>query len=160
MIKILSFLAIFFPHEFYVSVSYMEFDTKRKAIEVQKKIFFDDLELGIKKKNQLTNFDILNSNKEIVNQNIKNYLQENIDFIINGKPLDINYLGHEYINGTINCYFEILKVKKIKKLIIKDSSLFASFKDQENLIYFEILNDLQTIRLKNPNDTHEIIIPN
>ena len=160
MFKILSFLAIFFPHEFYVSVSYMEFDPKRKAIEVQKKIFFDDLELAIKKKNQLTNFDILNSNKEIVNQNIKNYLQENIDFIINGKPLDINYLGHEYINGTINCYFEILKVKKIKKLIIKDSSLFASFKDQENLIYFEILNDLQTIRLKNPNDTHEIIIPN
>lgn len=160
MIKILSFLAIFFPHEFYVSVSYMEFDPKRKAIEVQKKIFFDDLELAIKKKNQLTNFDILNSNKEIVNQNIKNYLQENIEFIINGKPLYINYLGHEYINGTINCYFEILKVKKIKKLIIKDSSLFASFKDQENLIYFEILNDLQTIRLKNPNDTHEIIIPN
>ena len=160
MIKILSFLAIFFPHEFYVSVSYMEFDPKRKAIEVQKKIFFDDLELAIKKKNQLTNFDILNSNKEIVNQNIKNYLQENIDFVINGKPLDINYLGHEYINGTINCYFEILKVKKIKKLIIKDSSLFASFKDQENLIYFETLNDLQTIRLKNPNDTHEIIIPN
>tara|TARA_B100000287_G_scaffold96756_1_gene88821 strand:- start:1202 stop:1618 length:417 start_codon:yes stop_codon:yes gene_type:complete len=138
----------------------MEFDPKRKAIEVQKKIFFDDLELAIKKKNQLTNFDILNSNKEIVNQNIKNYLQENIDFIINGKPLDINYLGHEYINGTINCYFEILKVKKIKKLIIKDSSLFASFKDQENLIYFETLNDLQTIRLKNPNDTHEIIVPN
>ena len=160
MIKILSFLAIFFPHEFYVSVSYMEFDPKRKAIEVQKKIFFDDLELAIKKKNQLTNFDILNSNKEIVNQNIKNYLQENIEFIINGKPLYINYLGHEYINGTINCYFEILKVKKIKKLIIKDSSLFASFKDQENLIYFEILNDLQTIRLKNPNDTHESIIPN
>ena len=160
MIKILSFLAIFFPHEFYVSVSYMEFDPKRKAIEVQKKIFFDDLELAIKKKNQLTNFDILNSNKEIINQNIKNYLQENIDFIINGKPLDINYLGHEYINGTINCYFEILKVKKIKKLIIKDSSLFASFKDQENLIYFETLNDLQTIRLKNPNDTHEIIVPN
>tara|TARA_Y100000768_G_scaffold367822_1_gene331245 strand:+ start:1814 stop:2230 length:417 start_codon:yes stop_codon:yes gene_type:complete len=138
----------------------MEFDPKRKAIEVQKKIFFDDLELAIKKKNQLTNFDILNSNKEIVNQNIKNYLQENIDFIINGKPLDINYLGHEYINGTINCYFEILKVKKVKKIIIKDSSLFASFKDQENLIYFETLNDLQTIRLKNPNDTHEIIIPN
>ena len=160
MIKILSFLAIFFPHEFYVSVSYMEFDPKRKAIEVQKKIFFDDLELAIKKKNQLTNFDILNSNKEIVNQNIKNYLQENIDIIINGKPLDINYLGHEYINGTINCYFEILKVKKIKKLIIKDSSLFASFKDQENLIYFETLNDLQTIRLKNPNDTHEILFPN
>ena len=160
MIKILSFLAIFFPHEFYVSVSYMEFDPKRKAIEVQKKIFFDDLELAIKKKNQLTNFDILNSNKEIVNQNIKNYLQENIEFIINGKPLYINYLGHEYINGTINCYFEILKVKKIKKLIIKDSSLFASFKDQENLIYFETLNDLQTIRLKNPNDTHEILFPN
>ena len=31
-----------FLHEFYVSISYMEYDSERKAIEVQKKIFFGD----------------------------------------------------------------------------------------------------------------------
>ena len=41
MINILSIVSFFFVHEFYVSVSYMEYDVERKAIEVQKKIFFD-----------------------------------------------------------------------------------------------------------------------
>ena len=39
----------------------MEYDSERKAIEVQKKIFFDDFEIALKKKNNLDKFDILNS---------------------------------------------------------------------------------------------------
>ena len=160
MMKLLTFLSIFFTHEFYVSVSYMEYDEKRNAIEIQKKIFFDDLELAIKKKNNMKSFDILNSELDFINQNIEQYLTESIEFIIDGKNTDINYLGHEYINGTISCYFEVLKVKRFNQLIIKDASLFSSFVDQENLIYFESFDDLKTIRLKNPNDTYEIIFPN
>ena len=156
MIKLLYFLSIFFSHEFYVSVSYMEYDDKRRAIQIQKKIFFDDLEFAIKKTNGLSDFDILNSDKDLINKEIESYIKTNIQFTVNNKKLSINYLGHEYINGTINCYFEVLKVRKIQSLIIKDASLFSFFEDQENLIYFEKENKLRTIRLKNPNHTEEI----
>ena len=88
---------------------------------------------------------------------IEAYLKENVSFEVNDKVYDINYLGHEYINGTINCYYEVLKVKKIKNIIITDRSLFSSFDEQENLIYFEMMNKLSTIRLKNPNQKDEII---
>ena len=64
MINILSILSFLFAHEFYVSVSYMEYDSDRKAIEVQKKIFFDDFEVALKKQNNLKKFDILKSKKE------------------------------------------------------------------------------------------------
>ena len=84
-------------------------------------------------------------------------MNENVQFEINGKEHRINYLGHEYINGTINCYYEVLKIKKIKKLIITDRSLFSDFEDQENLIYFEMLNDLSVLRLKNPQQKEAII---
>ena len=40
----------------------MEYDVERKAIEVQKKIFFDDFEVALKKKNKLNKFDILDNN--------------------------------------------------------------------------------------------------
>ena len=135
----------------------MEYDSERKAIEVQKKIFFDDFEIALKKKNNLDKFDILKSKTEIVDNYIEAYLKENIFFEVNNKVYDINYLGHEYINGTINCYYEVLKVKKIKNIIITDRSLFSSFDEQENLIYFEMMNKLSTIRLKNPNQKDEII---
>lgn len=135
----------------------MEYDSERKAIEVQKKIFFDDFEIALKKKNNLDKFDILNSKTELVDNYIEAYLKENIFFEVNNKVYDINYLGHEYINGTINCYYEVLKVKKIKNIIITDRSLFSSFDEQENLIYFEMMNKLSTIRLKNPNQKDEII---
>ena len=135
----------------------MEYDSERKAIEVQKKIFFDDFEIALKKKNNLDKFDILKSKTEIVDNYIEAYLKENVSFEVNDKVYDINYLGHEYINGTINCYYEVLKVKKIKNIIITDRSLFSSFDEQENLIYFEMMNKLSTIRLKTPNQKDEII---
>ena len=135
----------------------MEYDSERKAIEVQKKIFFDDFEIALKKKNNLDKFDILKTKTEIVDNYIEAYLKENVSFEVNDKVYDINYLGHEYINGTINCYYEVLKVKKIKNIIITDRSLFSSFDEQENLIYFEMMNKLSTIRLKNPNQKDEII---
>ena len=157
MINILYFTSFLFLHEFYVSISYMEYDSERKAIEVQKKIFFDDFEIALKKNNNLDKFDILKSKTEIVDNYIEAYLKENISFEVNNKVYDINYLGHEYINGTINCYYEVLKIKKIKNIIITDRSLFSSFDEQENLIYFEMMNKLSTIRLKNPNQKDEII---
>ncbi len=157
MINILSLITFLFLHEFYVSISYMEYDSERKAIEVQKKIFFDDFEIALKKKNNLEKFDILKTKTEIVDNYIEAYLKENVSFEVNDKLYDINYLGHEHINGTINCYYEVLKIKKIKNIIITDRSLFSSFDDQENLIYFEMMNNLSTIRLKNPNQKDEII---
>lgn len=158
MISILTTISFLLAHEFYVSVSYMEYDNERKAIEVQKKIFFDDLELTLKDKYKLSSFDILNSEKEFTDKYIENYLYEHIAFDINGEKRKINYLGHEYLNGTINCYYEILEVDSINLMYIKDTSLFSSFDGQENLIYFEMDNNLYTIRLKYPKLSQEIII--
>ena len=85
MINILSILSFLFAHEFYVSISYMEYDAERKAIEIQKKIFFDDFEIALKKQNDLKKFDILKSKREIVDNYIEKYLIENVQFEVNGK---------------------------------------------------------------------------
>ena len=41
-------LALFFIHDFFVSVSYIEYDDQRNAIEAHKIIFFDDFEKTLK----------------------------------------------------------------------------------------------------------------
>lgn len=151
-------LALFFIHDFFVSVSYIEYDNQRNAIEVHKKIFFDDFEKTLKNESLNEDFDILKSNKVLVDRYIRDYLTNKIEFVINDKQYDFEYLGHEYEAGIINCYFEINKIKKIKKIKIKDTSLFETFEGQENLIYFQANQKLTTIRLKDPILFHEIII--
>ena len=150
MINVLSIVCFFLLHDFYVSVSYMEYDAERNAIEIQKKIFFDDLEVAIKKSYKIDNFDIVNDDQELVNFYIEKYLLENIKLTVNGKKEEFNYLGHEYTNGTIHCYFEVLNIRRLKEINIHDTSLFLHFDRQENLVYFEMNNTLSTIRLKNP----------
>jgi hypothetical protein len=151
-------LALFFVHDFFVSVSYIEYDDQRNAIEAHKKIFFDDFEKTLKQQFLNEDFDILKSNQILVDDYIMDYLTNNIEFVINDKKYDFEYLGHEYEDGIINCYFEINKIKKIKKIKIKDTSLFETFEGQENLIYFKANQKLTTIRLKDPILFYEIII--
>ena len=74
----------------------MEYDVERKAIEVQKKIFFDDFEVALKKKNKLNKFDILGSKRELVDNYIEEYLNENVQFKVNGKAVSYTHLrAHE-----------------------------------------------------------------
>ena len=160
MINVLSIVCFFLLHDFYVSVSYMEYDAERNAIEIQKKIFFDDLEVAIKKSYKIDNFDIVNDDQELVNFYIEKYLLENIKLTVNGKKEEFNYLGHEYTNGTIHCYLEVLNIRRLKDINIHDTSLFLHFDGQENLVYFEMNNTLSTIRLKNPKLSEKIIFKN
>jgi|TARA_B110000438_G_C15821428_1_gene654648 hypothetical protein len=128
----------------------MEYDGERKKIEIHKKFFFDDLEQTIKDTFLDENFDIINSQEYIANNYIEKYLKDNIEFFVNDKKQDFNYLGYEYEDGMVHCYFEVTKIKKIKKIKIKDTSLFNTFEGQENLIYFQLDQKLTTIRLKQP----------
>ena len=81
MYPLLVNLALFFIHDFFVSVSYIEYDDQRNAIEAHKKIFFDDFEQTLKKQSLNEDFDILKSNQVLVDDYIKDYLTNNIEFV-------------------------------------------------------------------------------
>ena len=86
----------------------------------------------------------------------KKRIKKNMFFMVDGKPKDLNYLGHEVINSRINSYFEIMNIKKIETIEIKDTSLLNYFDTQENLTYFEIDNQRFTLRLRKNNVSKKI----
>ena len=149
---------LFLVHPFYVSVSDFVFDSEESSLQITKKIFFDDLELVLKNENNNENFDILNSKNDIVNNYIESYIKEHLLFKADGNLMELNYLGHEYVNGTINLYLEIINIKNIKSIEIKDTSLFNYFEAQENLTYIEIDNQRFTIRLRKENSSKKLIL--
>tara|TARA_B100001996_G_scaffold358495_1_gene323109 strand:+ start:507 stop:980 length:474 start_codon:yes stop_codon:yes gene_type:complete len=152
------FASLFLIHPYYVSVSDSVFNQNESSLQITKKFFFDDLELVLKKENKNENFDILNSEKDLVNSYIENYIKRNMFFIVDGKLKELNYLGHEVIDSRINSYFEIMNIKKIETIEIKDTSLINYFETQENLTYFEIDNQRFTIRLRKDNVSKKIVL--
>ena len=148
--------SLFLIHPYYVSVSESVFNKDVSSLQITKKIFFDDLELVLQNENNNENFDILNSEKDLVNSYIEKYIKKNIFFMVDGKPKELNYLGHEVINSRINSYFEIMNIKKIETIEIKDTSLLNYFDTQENLTYFEIDNQRFTLRLRKNNVSKKI----
>ena len=152
------FASLFLIHPYYVSVSDSVFNQKESSLQITKKIFFDDLELVLKKENKNENFDILNSEKDLVNSYIENYIKRNMFFIVDGKLKELNYLGHEVIDSRINSYFEIMNITKIETIEIKDTSLINYFETQENLTYFEIDNQRFTMRLRKDNVSKKIVL--
>ena len=151
-------ICLFLIHPYYVSVSESVYNEEKSSLQITKKIFYDDLELVLKNENKNENFDILNSKKDLVNSYIENYIQKNMLFKIDGKLKELKYIGHEIINSRINSYFEIINIKNIKSIQIKDTSLLDYFDNQENLTYFEIDNQRFTIRLRKDNVSKKIII--
>ena len=152
------FASLFLIHPYYVSVSDSVFNQNESSLQITKKFFFDDLELVLKKENKNENFDILNSEKDLVNSYIENYIKRNMFFILDGKLKELNYLGHEVIDSRINSYFEIMNITKIETIEIKDTSLINYFETQENLTYFEIDNQRFTIRLRKDNVSKKIVL--
>ena len=148
--------SLFLIHPYYVSVSELVFNKDVSSLQITKKIFFDDLELVLQNENNNENFDILNSEKDLVNSYIEKYIKKNMFFMVDGKPKELNYLGHEVINSRINSYFEIMNIKKIETIEIKDTSLLNYFDTQENLTYFEIDNQRFTLRLRKNNVSKKI----
>ena len=103
----------------------MEYNDKKQSIQVQKKIFFDDFEIALRKFTGDEYFDIIKSNEDKINLYINNYLSENLSIKVNGKSFELKYLGHEYKNGVINCFF--LNIRKSKNFFIGNTRPFFDF---------------------------------
>ena len=153
----LSYILFLCLHPLYVSVTDLVVDRDEQSIQMTKKIFFDDLELALRNENKNQTFDILQSNQNVINSYIETYLKKNIFIKINNNEVEMKYLGHEYTNGLINCYLEILNISNLVSFEIKDITLFNYFDGQENLIYFDIEDERFTIRLKNTTSSKKII---
>ena len=74
--------SLFLIHPYYVSVSESVFNQDESSLQITKKIFFDDLELVLQNENNNENFDILNSEKDLVNSYIENPLLEELKIML------------------------------------------------------------------------------
>jgi len=120
-------------------------------LEISMKIFIDDLELAIQKQGNVE-FKLDDENeKEIDRTTLKTYITDHFKIISNSKEVDLDFVGHEFDNDAILCYFEAKKIKKINVIEIENAILLEVYDDQINLSHFQYNGEMKSIKASKGN---------
>jgi hypothetical protein len=131
-------LLAFSAHKYYLSLTQIEYNQNAKSLEIIINVFMDDIETAL---NQDYNLDLqLNTNKELKESDtyFANYLKEKLQFSINNKSLQFNYLGKEYDADLVYFYLEIKEVEYFTSLEINNKILTQHFLEQQNVVKMKV----------------------
>lgn len=136
-------------HPFHVSVTEIKYKGDQKALQLSTRVFLDDLEQGLQAYTGRNNLDITEeSSWEMVQQELGRYLLTHVKlWDEKGKAFELSYLGAEIEDDVVWCYLEVEKVKKLKTVKVRNSTLTEAFSDQENLIHFRVGEKVKSERL-------------
>lgn len=127
-------------HKYYVSVTQLEFSQKNNRIEITTRIFIDDFEKTLDDKfKEKMNLATTQENPKAT-EFIKKYCADKIKIIVNGKPLEVVFMGKEYQDDVVICYLKAVNSEKIKSVDFYNSILTETFSEQQNLVHSTINN--------------------
>lgn len=145
---LLIFLHIY--HPFYVSVTEIEQNQKRKTVQVSVRIFFDDFEKALDKQYK-AKVNILNpGDRKQLDALIAAYIKDHLKVNANGKNLELKYQGYEIEEDAAWCYFETAEVATIRELKVKNDILFEQHASQSNMIHAIVNGKRKSTKLDNP----------
>jgi len=142
-----------FVHPIHVSVTDIEFDEERKALEISSHIFLDDIEKHIRIIKKEPYLDILNPGKGRTTDGlVTEYLKGRFEVKVNGKTEEYSYLGHEREAAAIYVYIEVEKVRKLKSISIRNEILLDIYDDQVNLVHVKVDGKIRSLKLEDGNE--------
>ena len=143
----LSMRAVPLPHAYHVSLMQIAYNPDTDALEIAVKIFTDDLEatleaLGAPRLH-------LNSPRETAEAQdlIARYLDNRLEWTVNGAPRTAKYIGREYEDDATWCYLEILDIPEFRSISIGNVILMERFEDQSNLVHISYQGRTQSLLL-------------
>lgn len=139
-------------HEYYVSVTKIEYAEEQQSLQIISQIFIDDFEALLK-----TRYDedlklAPDSDPKMIDNYIKRYLSDKLEIKVNGNLVRFNFIGKEYKDDIAYCYLEIENVSNIRSMEVVNRVLFDKFSDQQNIVRLKLLGKNRSFLLVPDND--------
>ncbi|NCD71447.1 hypothetical protein GSY63_18920 [Mucilaginibacter sp. R11] len=113
-------------------------------------MFYDDLERELNKTNH-TEIDIVKpKDKTEVNRMITEYVKKHLIVKVDGKPLNLSFVGYEIQEDGAWSYFEVKGVSKPKQVTVHDDLLYTAHPEQINMIHTTVNGQRKSTKLDNP----------
>jgi ABC-type microcin C transport system permease subunit YejE len=147
LLAVFTLMTSFAMHKFYVSVTQIDFVPKKHRVEITSRIFIDDFEKVLKKKNNKNIF--LATKKQIpeADKYVAQYLEDKIRIIINNKQVKLDYLAMEIEDDVLICYLRVPFSEKITTFEIFNSVFTELFPEQKNIVHTDINGNKKSVLL-------------
>lgn len=167
MRKISLILASFFllsafksgAHEFYLSVTEIEYNNEEQSLQIITRVFIDDFQNVL---NERFDADIQLSQEAeegAVTEHISKYLNQKLRLKINGEELQLNYLGKEYDADQLVLYIEVENVASFNQIEVTNEILTDLFDDQKNVVHVKVNNKTKSLLLMRRQETEKLTFP-
>lgn len=140
-------------HEFYLSVTEIEYKKDSGALQIISRVFIDDFQKVLNKRYG-KNIS-LSHEKETgdVRNSIEKYLSQKLQIALNGYNLELRYLGKEYEGDQLILYVEVEKVPDFKQIKVTNAILTDLYDDQKNVVHVKKGDQLKSLLLEKDKDS-------
>ncbi len=123
-------------HELHLSMCSITYNEDASRIELEQRIFYDDLEKSLQYQLNDDRFDILKPQESDLNYDslFQDYMNKHIKFFVNDRSVELELLEYEVDNETVVLYMYKTKIKKLKSINFLSHILFEIYQDQDNII--------------------------
>jgi len=135
LLVILSTTLSFTAHKFYVSITKIEFSQEESSLQIISKLFIDDIEDVLQARYNPSLVMGGENENEAVGEYLKKYVLQKLVIEVNGKPVTLHYLGHEYDNDVVKTYLEVQGVSELNSITVENKMLMELFEEQQNIIH-------------------------
>jgi hypothetical protein len=153
VLSIVPLLAFNYVHEYYVSVTEIEYVKEQRSLQIISRIFIDDIEKLLRERYDESISLTDKVEKSTVNYYIEKYLKEKITIRIDDNKQQLNFIGKEYEDDIMFCYLEVLNIEDINTIEISNKVLFELYEKQQNIIKTKIKSKNKSFILINENPT-------
>lgn len=151
LILLTSLFSFTSEHEFYVSVTQVEFVKEKQSVQITTRIFIDDLEALLQERYDGKIILNISKKEESIDTHIEKYLKSKLRININNAPVSFKFLGKEYEDDIVYCYMEINDIVEISSFNITNLILFDLFEDQQNIVKTNINSKKKSFMLTSYN---------
>ena len=161
MVSVVFLLTVAFLHPIHISVTDINFDEGRNALEIVSKVFLDDIENEIRSLKKEEYLDITKPGKgRTTDDLLKPYLKERFKITVNGKKVECKYLGHEIETEALYLFFEVEKVKNLKSITVENTIMLNFYDDQVNMVHVKVDGKLRSMKMVSGEELGTLVYDN
>jgi hypothetical protein len=139
-------------HEYYVSVTKVEYAKEQQSLQIISQIFINDFEKLLRQRFDENITLETEDEPEIIEKYMQRYLADKLKINVNGAAVGFKFIGKEFKDDITYCYLEIENISEIKSIEVTNRVLFDVIPDQQNIVRLKLLNKNRSFLLLPDND--------
>jgi hypothetical protein len=137
-------------HPFYVSVTEIGYNEKQHTLEISCKTFVEDMEKALEKQYKAPMDLTKPKDPRAAQQRLFEYLKKRLVLKVDGKAVDLQFVGFEPEGASLWCYLQVNNVSGVHKIEINDTILYEMYDGQISLLHAQVGEIKKSTRMNNP----------